>query len=68
MAETHAVDIKELSAKVSALATPNNGITAPVAYAENDHLAANAVSRNINPPHWTFDDNHRRDNFRPRVQ
>jgi hypothetical protein len=67
MAKTHAVDTKELSAKVSALAIPNNGITAPVAYAESDHLAANAVNRNNNPPHRTFDDNRRRDNFRPRV-
>jgi hypothetical protein len=65
MVKKQAADIKELSAKVSALAIPNNGTTAPVANAESDHLAANAVSRNNNPPHRTFDDNRRRDNFRP---
>jgi hypothetical protein len=64
MAEKQAVDIKELSAKVSALATSNNGTVAPDAYAESDQLATNAVSRNNKP---AFDDNRRRDNFRPRI-
>jgi hypothetical protein len=64
MAEKQAADIKELSAKISALATSNNGTMAPVAYAESDQLVTNAVSRNSKP---TFDDNRRRDNFRPRV-
>jgi hypothetical protein len=67
MAEKQAADIKELSAKVSALAIPNNETTAPVTYAENDNLAANAVGRNNNAPRRTFNDNRRRDNFRPRV-
>jgi hypothetical protein len=66
MAEKQAVDIKELSAKVSALAIPINGTTTSVTYAENDHLVANAVSRN-NPPRRTFDSNRRRDHFRPRT-
>jgi hypothetical protein len=64
MAEKQAADIKELSAKVSALATSNNGTVAPVAYAESDQLVTNAVGRNNKP---AFDDNRRRDNFRPRV-
>jgi hypothetical protein len=64
MAEKQAADIKELSAKVSALATSNNGTVAPVAYAENAQLVTNAVSRNDKP---AFGDNRRKDNFRPRV-
>jgi hypothetical protein len=67
MAEKQAADINELSAKASALAIPNNEAIAPVAYAESDQLVANAVSRSNNPPHRTFDDNHRRENFRPRI-